>query len=212
MTGAAPVRAILLILALTLAACSDDTRIAPNYEMEFVDVLTDASGTGSTLVTDRGEHLSVTNPFTALKADTAYRYVAYLIRQGNGVEVAAASRAICDTPKDMSGEDIKTDSVKMQSIWRGSHYINLTLMIAHRDQQHEFAFIDRGISQADDGHKTLCIRLYHDAGNDFPAFSATCYLSCSLKPYKDLLREGRDSVCFVINEYKKGQATYRLPY
>lgn len=212
MTGAAPVRAIILILALTLAACSNDTYIAPNYEMEFVDVQTDAAGTGSSLITDRGECLSIINPLTALKADTTYRYVAYLIRQGNGVEVAASLRAICDTPKAFPEEDIKTDSVKMQSIWRGSHYVNLTLLVPHRDRQHEFSYIDRGIVQAGDGHKTLCIQLYHDANNDMPAFSTTCYLSCSLKPYEHLLQTGRDSIHFIINEYKKGQATYRLPY
>lgn len=212
MTGANWSRVIILILALTLSACSDDTYIAPNYEMEYVDVLTDAAGTGSTLITDREEQLSVINPFTALKADTAYRYVAYIIRQGNGVEVAASSRAICDIPKIIPEEDIKTDPVRMQSIWRGRHYVNLTLLVSHRDRQHEFCYIDRGISQADDGHKTLCIQLYHDADNDIPAFSTTCYLSCSLLPYRNLLREGRDSICFIVNEYKEGQATYRLPY
>ncbi len=202
--------AVFAIMAFT--ACSNDYHAAPNYEMQYVDIVTDTKGTGSVLLTDKGEQLQIVNPFNGMKADTVYRYVVYLIRQDGGVNVAASTLAVCDIPKTFQEDEIKTDSVKMQSIWRGGSYVNLTLLVPHRDRQHEFSYIDRGITVNDNDHKTLCIQLYHNANNDFPAFSATCYLSCSLKPYREQLQTGRDSIRFIINEYKKGQTTYCLPY
>ncbi len=212
MKGARWVAAVFAIMALAFTACSNDYNAAPNYEMLYADILTDAKGTGSVLLTDNGELLQIINPFNGMKADTTYRCVAYIVRQEGGVHVAASTLAVCGIPKTFKEDEIRTDSVKMQSIWRSGSYVNLTLLIPHRDKQHEFSYIDRGITVNGDGHKTLCIQLYHNANNDFPAFTTTCYLSCSLKPYGEQLQTGRDSIRFIINEYTKGQTTYCLPY
>lgn len=204
--------AVAVVSALLLAACSEEDTVSPNYEMQYVDVLTDASGRGTELLTDGGEHLPVLNPFDGLKADTVYRYVVYLVRQDEGVRIAAYGAVVSGVPASFEDMAVKTDSVKMQSIWRGADYINMTLQVLHRDKRHAYAFADRGITSDSSGRKMLHIQLYHDAGGDFPAFSYTCYLSCSLQPYVGRLQAGRDSVSLVVNEYKKGPTVYRLPF
>ena len=205
--------ALSLILGCAIVSCTDDDdHQAANFEMEFADLKTDASGAATTLLTDKGENLSVVNPIHGLVADTTYRYIVVFVRQTGGIRISSSAPAITGDPSPFHNTTVLTDSVQLQSIWRGSHYMNLTLLVWAKNKRHAFGFVNQGLSTAEDGHHVLHLLLYHNANNDVTAFPHTTYLSCSLKNFQDQLSSGRDSVFFIINETGKGPIEHRLAY
>ena len=198
-------------LSLFISCNNDDDDSTPSFMMEYADLLSNESGVLSTAITDGGEMLNILNPQSGLKADSTYRYIIIYLQEQNGIRISSYGHVISDSPRTLN-KPVKTDSVTMQSIWRARHYINLTLKIMRKDKGHAFAFLHQGITTAADGHKTLNILLYHDSKDDLPAFSNTGYFSCSLANFTDSLVTGRDSVKFIINEYKKGPTHYYLPF
>ena len=195
-----------------MQSCSDDDDPAESYETELVDLLTDESGIGRTIITDGGNRLLLHNPQQGYAPDTIYRCIAMFVRKKDGVNLANIARIPCTAPSYFKNTPIITDSLKLQSIWRGSHYVNISLLVQMKDQRHSFGFANPHISTYTDGHRRLDILLYHNANNDVPAFYNTAYLSCDIAGYADSLIAGRDSVSFLINEYGKGPKQYAVTY
>ncbi|MDD4761264.1 MAG: NigD-like C-terminal domain-containing protein [Bacteroidaceae bacterium] len=205
--------ALSLILIFVIISCSnDEDHQAANFQMEFADLLTDASGAASTLLTDKGEKLQVVNPIRNLSPDTTFRYVVIFVRQTNGIRISSSAPVLCGQPSSFYYTPIFTDSVQLQSIWRSSHYINLTLLVWGKNKRHTFGFVNRGVTTASDGHHILHLQLYHNSDSDMLAFPHTSYLSCSLKPFQTTFSTARDSIYFVINEIGKGPVQHRLAY
>lgn len=205
--------ALSLIFLLVVTSCSNDEDYqAANFEMEFADLITDASGAASTLLTDKGENLHVINPIKNLAPDTTFRYIVIFVRQTNGIRISSSAPALTSEPSSFHYTPILTDSVQLQSIWRSSHYINLTLLVWGKNKHHTFGFVNRGITTNSDGCHILHLELYHNSYSDMPAFPHTCYLSCSLKPFQTILSAARDSIYFTINEMGKGPIQHRLIY
>jgi len=205
--------ALSIILIFVVTSCNnDDEHQAANFEMELADLITDTSGATSTLLTDKGENLHVINPIKNLYPDTTYRYVVVFVRQNNSIRISSSTPAIAGEPSSFHNTPILKDSVQLQSIWRGSHYINLTLLVWAKNKRHAFGFVNHGITTASDGHHVLHLQLYHNSDSDMQAFPHTSYLSCSLKPFQSVLSTGRDSVYFIINELGKGDIEHRLAY
>lgn len=199
-------------LALLAASCSDDDGHAPNLELAFADFLTDQEGTASTLQTDDGEQYPIINAPKGLWPDTVLRYICVYEKQEAGVRLSSHAQALCSVPQFIEADSLHTDSVTLQSIWRGSHYVNLILKIRGKEGRHTLGFVAHKLDIHETGCRMLHIDLYHNRLDDPEAFYRTAYLSCDLRPYADSLRAGIDSICFHINEYGLGSQSYRLAF
>ena len=204
----------IVTCAVVLLACDDDSDTSPAYQLALVDFETDSNGSAKTMITDDNRHYTVVNPVNGLKADTTYRYATFYTEENTtDVRLATASPALCDSPRAFDKEaTVHTSPVNLVAIWRGSHYVNLTLHILRKDKVHTFGFIDRGISTGQSGCQFLNIELYHDEAGDIPAFTSQVYASFNLMPYYSKLTAGHDSIRFTINQYDKGSTSYALPF
>ena len=194
--------AIVLFLLMTtlLCACNDDRDSwADNYQMAFMDMMTNGSGQTYKAVNDEGETLSVINPIGGLTNDTTYRFIVVFVREGNSIRLSSYSHTISGKPFKMEEETAITDPVTVQSIWKTSNYINATFLIQKKTEQHVMDFIDKGVTTNNQGTRIARIQLYHDNSNDAEAFTATAYASLPLWAYRDRLERGRDSVYFIVN-------------
>jgi hypothetical protein len=194
--------AIVLFLLMTtlLCACNDDRDSwADNYQMAFMDMMTNGSGQTYKAVNDEGETLSVINPIGGLTNDTTYRFIVVFVREGNSIRLSSYSHTISGKPFKMEEETAITDPVTVQSIWKTSNYINATFLIQKKTEQHVMDFIDKGVTTNNQGTRIARVQLYHDNSNDAEAFTATAYASLPLWAYRDRLERGRDSVYFIVN-------------
>ena len=205
--------AILLLLSAVLFACcnDDDHDWYANYQMDFLDILTNADGQGTRAVTDAGDTLTLLSTLKGLAADTAYRYVAVFVKENGGIRFSSAVEALAPHPFSAGRITMKTDSVKMQSIWKVGRYINITLNILAKNKAHIFGFEQTSFDE-ENGHKHLRITLYHNRNQDVEAFTRTSYLSLPLWCYSDAMEQGRDSVHIAVNEYGNGPTTYSFAY
>jgi hypothetical protein len=194
--------AIVLFLLMTtlLCACNDNRDSwADNYQMAFMDMMTNGSGQTYKAVNDEGETLSVINPIGGLTNDTTYRFIVVFVREGNSIRLSSYSHTISGKPFKMEEETAITDPVTVQSIWKTSNYINATFLIQKKTEQHVMDFIDKGVTTNNQGTRIARVQLYHDNSNDAEAFTATAYASLPLWAYRDRLERGRDSVYFIVN-------------
>lgn len=195
-----------------LGACKgDDGYVYPEVQTEFVCLQTDETGTGVKLLTDKGETYSIQSRdgLGNLTPDTIYRTVSVFELLPDGKEVQLYSCKGIVSPNPLRAEafksGVKTDPVNIQSIWMSGNYLNMVLLVPVKEEKHGFHFVDEGIWTADDGTKTLNLRLYHDNNDDYAAFTNRVYLSVPLHGYKDRLIAG-DSICFCLNTIKEGQS------
>lgn len=208
-------RICLLALLVLLVGCSDDRDSwYGNYELDFVDLISDADGVARHLITDEGDTLQLKSAISALRADTVTRYIAVLTKGPTGAILSSAAAVACAPPlARQDSTEIKQDSVTLSSIWRARQYINIILQLKAQEGRHTFGFIDQGItSDSLTGRHTLRLLLYHDRKHDVEAYPRTAYLSCPLSRYATLLHHGVDSIAFTVNEYGRGASTYYLPY
>ena len=204
---------IPLLCLLVLASCeNEDDTWSDSYQLDFLELLTDTQGRATLAVTDRGDSLEVENPVTSLKSDTLYRCVAFYVQPANGkLNLRSVYSAISPFPSAMADREEHTDAVKIQSMWRGGRYVNMTLLIGGKEKTHYFAFKDNGTVENADGSNTAHVLLYHDANGDMEAFSHTAYLSLPLYFYDIVLQTGRDTVAFCLHVKEKGMQTYYFP-
>ncbi len=217
------IRKLLLwsLLCPLLWACgNDDDYVYPNVIMELVDLQTDATGAAAYLITDNGTqwHLQPHEGLDALVPDTIYRTVSMyspLSLEGGAYQEAIiynAQPVISPLPKpEDKVEEIKTDPVTLQSIWRSGRYLNLIVQAKVKDQKHTYGFIENGLTQEADGTQTLHLTLYHDCNNDLEGFDSSIYLSVPLWAYEGILNKG-DKVTFSLNTYKEGMTSRTFEY
>lgn len=211
------------ICLLLLGACKkEEEYVYPNVISTFIDVATDANGTVQNLVTDKGEILQVLNRegLDGLTPDSIYRSVSiYEPKEMNAQGEAAALLYSCQiiisvkpaTVDKLPDGIAKTDPLNIQSVWKSGNYINLILLPMAKDKSHIFHFIEEGITDNDDGSRTLYLTLYHDQNGDYEAFTRKSYLSVPLWAYEGRLTQG-DQVILRINTYEKGFVNYEFTY
>ncbi len=210
----------VLYCTLSFVSCDNDDYVYPSVITEFIDACTDESGTLSSFRTDQGESLFIQprEGISGLREDTTYRTVStYQIIDEtpgqNRIMLYTCQLIPAMIPQKIENFllGIKTDPVGIQSIWRSGEYLNMILLIKHKDQSHAFHFVDEGITVDADQNKTLNLRLYHNRYNDYEAFTIKYYLSVPLWHYKDILNEG-DKIRFHINTYEEGQTVREFQY
>lgn len=187
----------LLPLCLLFLACSEEEDYTyPNLLSEFAEVCTDAQGASTRLITDDGEQLTISNaeaiPTEGITPDSVYRVITRYVRTGNQAEIYSlqAIPSSYAQPASAFPDGIKSDPVEMQSIWTGGNYLNMILLVKAQNGKHTFRFVEDSLITSPTGRHTLCLSLYHDAGDDVQAYTQKAYLSVPLLPYSDSLNEG----------------------
>jgi len=199
---------ITLHLSLITSSCTQDAyeKGEGRYSQmvaEMVEAKTSTDGRVVSFVTDNDEQFTVNSPFTSKlmpKADTVYRAIFYYNKEEQGAEVVGTDRVGVIVPRDV--EDMKTDPVKMESVWlaKSRRYLNLSvyLMLGAVDDETTVQKLgchrDTLIVNAD-GTKTLCLRLHHDQAGVPQYYSSRTYLSIPLAGVD------ADSIWLSINTY-----------
>ncbi|MEG1581244.1 MAG: hypothetical protein RR386_08295, partial [Bacteroidaceae bacterium] len=115
-------------IVVILMSCQNEEEAAfGKTQLDFVEMLTDANGTARWLARDLNDTLRLTNPISGFKSDTLYRSIAVYSVTANHATISSVTPAISSTPSAFAHQEIYTDPLKVQSIWRGGHYVNLTL-------------------------------------------------------------------------------------
>lgn len=196
-------------------ACGEEEYVFPDLVTEMVCLKTDANGVGTEFITDEGTvwHLQEGNRPNKLTADSTYRMVSrYVPLNETDAQAYSFAKTISSLPKPESEyEVIHTDPVSIQSIWRSGDYLNMVLPISVKNQEHELAFIENGISLNDDGTQTLTLTLFHDRKSDIEGFTQKFYLSIPLWHYQERLNKG-DQIVLNLNTYKEGMTSRTYTY
>lgn len=207
---------------LFLGACKEDEYVYPNVISTFIDVTTDTSGTLQDLITDKGETLQILNRegLDGLTPDSTYRTVSIYEPketdiQGNATALLYSCQLIIAvkpvTANKLPDGIAKTDPLNIQSVWKSGNYLNLILLPMAKEKSHIFHFIEDGITDNEDGSRTLHLTLYHNQNGDYEAFTRKSYLSIPLWAYEGRLAQG-DQVILRINTYEKGFVNYEFTY
>lgn len=188
----------------------------------FIDVTTDADGTLQDLITDKGETLQILNRdgLDGLTPDSTYRTVSIyepkeMNAQGNATALLYSCQliiAVKPVTVDKLPDGIaKTDPLDIQSVWKSGNYLNLILLPMAKEKSHIFHFMEDGITDNEDGSRTLHLTLYHNQNGDYEAFTRKSYLSIPLWAYEGRLAQG-DRVILRIHTYEKGFVSYEFTY
>lgn len=208
---------------LLLGSCKKDGEyVYPNVISTFIDVSTDSSGTVEKLITDKKETLQILNRegLDGLTPDSTYRTVSIyepkeIDTQGNVTALLYSCRLIISvkpvTVDKLPNGTAKTDPLNIQSIWKSGDYLNLILLPMAKDKSHIFHFMEEGITDDEDGKRTLHLTLYHDQNGDYEAFTRKSYLSVPLWAYEGRLTSG-DRIILRIHTYEKGFVNYEFTY
>lgn len=191
---------LFLLLALFLfVACKQDSYETGDGEYslltaDFVEAHTAAAKTVDYVVTDEGKQLwphQSLNASWATKADTLYRAALYYNYSGSStVEVVSLKKVSVApiTPKDSIKKGMKTDAVRLESMWlsKNKRYLNAAIFVKSGDTDDEKAAHILGIVATDTLHyansaSTLCLQLYHDQGGVPEYYSQRAYFSIPLQ-------------------------------
>lgn len=180
---------------------------------DFVEAYIGADKNMVSLLTDEGETLPLSQPYTAkwiTRSDTVYRCMLYYnkVRDSKGQTVAepiSVGEVPCPVivPLSKLEVEMKTDPVKFESAWmsKTGKYINLSFALktgTTEDEEaiHSLRVVQDTIITNPDGTSTSYLRLYHDQGGVPDYYSTQVYASLITS---EILA---DSACISINTYK----------
>ena len=180
---------------------------------DFVEAYIGADKNMVSLMTDEGETLPLSQPYTAkwiTRSDTVYRCMLYYnkVRDSKGQTVAepiSVGEVPCPViiPLSKLEVEMKTDPVKFESAWmsKTGKYINLSFALktgTTEDEEaiHSLRVVQDTILTNPDGTSTSYLRLYHDQGGVPDYYSTQVYASIITSEIS------ADSVRIAINTYK----------
>ena len=180
---------------------------------DFVEAQIGADKNMVSLMTDEGETLPLSQPYTAkwiTRSDTVYRCMLYYnkVRDSKGQDMAEAisvGEVPCPViiPLSKLEVEMKTDPVKFESAWmsKTGKYINLSFALKTGKTEddeaiHTLRVVQDTIMVHPDGSKTSYLRLFHDQGGVPDYYSTQVYASIITS---EILA---DSVRIAINTYK----------
>ena len=159
------------------------------------------------IVTDDGDELAVTSPYSAkwiAKADTTYRCMLYYNKVEGKAEVVSMGQVPCPviTPLSEFEKELKTDPVKFESTWmsKTGRYLNLSILVKtgvtdDSTAVQSLAIVSDTLITHTDGKQIRNLILYHDQGNVPQYYSTQVYISIPIN------RIDADSVRISINSY-----------
>ena len=180
---------------------------------DFVEAQIGADKNMVSLLTDEGETLPLSQPYTAkwiTRSDTVYRCMLYYnkVRDSKGQTVAepiSVGEVPCPViiPLSKLEVEMKTDPVKFESAWmsKTGKYINLSFALktgttGDDEAIHSLRVVQDTIMTNPDGSRTSYLRLFHDQGGVPDYYSTQVYASIITSEIS------ADSVCISINTYK----------
>ena len=180
---------------------------------DFVEAQIGADKNMVSLLTDEGETLPLSQPYTAkwiTRSDTVYRCMLYYnkVRDSKGQTVAepiSVGEVPCPviTPLSELEVEMKTDPVKFESVWmsKTGKYINLSFALktgttGDDEAIHTLRVVQDTIMTNPDGSRTSYLRLFHDQGGVPDYYSTQVYASIITSEIS------ADSVRITINTYK----------
>ena len=178
---------------------------------DFVEAQINGNKQVMSIITDDGEQLLLTEPYTAkwiAKADTVYRCMLYYNKlESSGrqtAEIVSMAQVPCPMVKPLKDFDreFRTDPVKFESLWlsKSAKYLNIYLQLKTGVTDDTSAvqqlaiLIDTVISHVD-GTRTRYLLLHHDQNRVPEYYSTKAYISI---PTQKL---DADSVSIFLNTY-----------
>ena len=209
---------LCIVSTFLIISCSQDVydKGEGKYSLlrgDFAEAVVNSNQQVTKIVTDDGDELSLTAPYTAKwvsKADTTYRCMLYYnkVRDAKGQYTAEPiSVGMVPCPKIGSISELetpmKTDPVRFESAWisKTGKYLNLSLILMTgttevEDAIHTLRVLQDTIIANPDGSSTSHILLYHDQGGVPEYYSTPLYASIITSQIP------ADSVRITINTYK----------
>ena len=180
---------------------------------DFVEARANAEKQIDQIITDDGEQLLASKPFTAklvVTPDSVYRCILYYnkVRDERGYDVfepISIGLVPCPniTPISALKKEMKTDPVKFESAWlsKTGKYLNLSLYLmtgaSDNDEAiHTIHVIQDTIMTHPDATRTCYLRLYHDQAGVPEYYSSQVYASILTSQIE------ADSVHLTVNTYK----------
>ncbi len=189
-------------LCLLCAACGGDgdgDYFYPSLVTEFVELQTDATGTGTTFTTDKGETFAVNTPLQGLQPEAAYRIVCGYETNGETrgnlpvARIYTVDNVILLEPADSStGGDAPTG---IAAVWHGGNYLNLQLTPKTQGGEQQWNYHVDSVSLST-GRQVHHLSLWHSQPDDPFSYSTTVYASLPLRQLEGL--QPGDSLTFTV--------------
>jgi hypothetical protein len=203
---------LTLLFSLVLLACTQDTyeQGEGKYSLmrgDFAEAVVNGSKQVTKIVTDDGDELPLTTPFTAkwvTKADTVYRCMLYYNKVDDKAEVISMGQVPCADINTLAEfkKPMATDPVKFESSWisKTRRYLNLSLLLKtgstdDTTADQSLAIVSDTLITHPDNKQTRHPILYHNQGNVPQYYSTQVYVSIPIERIDD------DSVQISINSY-----------
>ena len=196
----------------TLISCTQDAyeKGEGEYSLvrgDFAEAVVNSSKQVTKIVTDDGDELFLTSPYTAkwvAKADTTYRCMLYYNKVDGKAEIVSMGQVPCVRvyPLSQFDKEFKTDPVKFESTWmsKTGRYLNLSLQVKTGTADdtaavQSLAVVSDTLITHPDGKQIRSLILHHDQGNVPQYYSTQVYFSIPTD------RIDADSVRISINSY-----------
>ena len=197
---------------LTLISCTQDAyeKGEGEYSLlrgDFAEAIVNSSKQVAKIVTDDGDEMFVSSPYTArwiAKADTTYRCMLYYNKVEGKAEVVSMGQVPCASivPLSQYDKELKTDPVKFESTWmsKTGRYLNLSFQLKtgvtdDTAAVQSLAIVSDTLITHPDGKQIRSLILHHDQGNVPQYYSTQVYISIPTN------RIDADSVRISINSY-----------
>ena len=197
---------------LPLSSCTQDAyeKGEGEYSLlrgDFVEAVVNSNKQVAKIITDDGDEMLVTSPYTAkwiAKADTTYRCMLYYNKVEGKAEVVSMGQVPCAAivPLSKFEKELKTDPVKFESTWmsKTGRYLNLSIQVksgATDDTTavQSLAIVSDTLITHSNGKQIRNLILHHDQGNVPEYYSTQVYVSIPTN------RIDADSVRISINSY-----------
>lgn len=213
---------LLAVLPLTFlpVACEQDgydkgDGVFSYTRADFCEAHSNSGKAIDYFVTDDGERLQLTAPFTSdgiTAADSIYRTVIYYnkVEQGRAELVSIGIVPTLGITPAGKFENLETAPVKLESAWvsKSGRYLNMALwlktgVMGEGAERQSLGMICNGVTDNADGTRTAYLQLHHGQG-DVPEYYSTKYYVSLPASQIDA-----DSVCLLVNTYG-GEVTKRL--
>jgi hypothetical protein len=171
----------LALLLSALASCISDPDVDYGMGEYYVEIVT-ALG-NSTFLLDNGQTIRDSDK-TAQRTFAAdarvYLSFSYGKSPDDPITVHGAAQIFSDLLKSVPEATLaqrKQDPVRLESIWTGSHYLNLKFYMDYRAAAHRLALLaDENLLTTPEVH----LYFSHDKNNDSPGFPTPLYASFDL--------------------------------
>ncbi len=201
-----------LLLFYLLTSCTQDAyeKGEGKYSLmrgDFAEATVNSSKQVTTIVTDDGDELPLTTPYTGkwiTKADTIYRCMLYYNKVDNKAEVLSMGQVPCPAvlPLEKLKKPLVTDPVKFVSSWmsRTGKYLNLRILLMtgttdDTSAVQNLAIVSDTLITHPDHQQIRHLILYHDQSDVPQYYSTQVYLSIPVE------KIDADSVRISINTY-----------